>query len=101
VWFIAALAGTAALIYGLIANLPLLVALALVAPIPFALLWGQQFRAGLIAGYAFWVVVLGSLPAWLAYQVYRAIEYIAQLGLRLRSRDARTLPPPPPAFSKR
>jgi hypothetical protein len=100
VWIIAALAGSAALIYGLVANLPLLVVLALIAPIPFALLWGQQLRAGLIAGYAFWVVVLGSLPAWLAYQVYRATEYIARFMLRSR-RAPQDLPPPPPAFSKR
>jgi len=100
VWFIAALVGTAALIYGVIANLPLLVTLALVAPIPFALLWGQQFRGGLIAGYAFWLVILGSLPAWIAYQVYRAIEYIARFILSFRSTDARGLPRPA-AFSKR
>jgi hypothetical protein len=100
VWFIAALAGTAALIYGLVASLPLLVALALIAPIPFALLWGQQFRAGLIAGYAFWLVVLGSLPAWLAYQVYRAIEDIARFVLRFRFPRAERLPRPA-AFSKR
>jgi hypothetical protein len=99
-WFIAALVGTATLIYGLVTNLPLLIALALVAPIPFALLWGQQFRAGLIAGYAFWVVILGSLPAWLAYQVYRAIEYIARFVLRFRLHDAGPLPRPP-TFSKR
>jgi hypothetical protein len=76
-----------------------LVVLALVAPIPFALLWGQQFRAGLVAGYAFWLVILGSVPAWLAYQGYRAIEYIARFVLRPRFRDAAA--PPPPAFSKR
>jgi Protein of unknown function (DUF1353) len=99
VWFIAALVGTAALIYGSVTNLPLLVVLALLAPIPFALLWGQQFRAGLVAGYAFWLVILGSLPAWLAYQAYRAIEYIARSVLRSRFRDAPVQPPP--AFSKR
>jgi hypothetical protein len=101
VWFIAALAGTATLIDGLIANLPLLVALALIAPIPFAVLWGRQFRAGLIAGYAFWLVVFGSLPAWLAYQVYRAVEYVARFVLRFRGRETGALPPSPPAFSKR
>jgi hypothetical protein len=100
VWFLAALIGTAALIYGVVANLPLLVALALVAPIPFALLWGQQYRAGLVAGYAFWLVVLGSLPAWLAYQAYRAIEYLALFVLRFRYSDRVPLPRPP-AFSKR
>jgi hypothetical protein len=100
VWFIAALAGTAAFIYGLVGNLPLLLALALIAPIPFALLWGQQFPAGLIAGYAFWLVVLGSLPAWLAYQVYRAVEDIARFVLRFRFPHAERLPRPA-AFSKR
>jgi hypothetical protein len=99
VWFIAALVGTAAPIYGVVANL-LLVALALIAPIPFALLWGRQYRAGVVAGYAFWLVVLGSLPGWLAYQVYQAIEYLARFVLRIRSRDRQPLPRPR-AWSKR
>ena len=62
----------------------MLVLVAVVAPIPFALLWGRQWTAGLIAGYSFWIVVLGFTPSWVAYQLYRLAELIVQLVTRRR-----------------
>jgi uncharacterized protein DUF1353 len=100
-WFLAALAGTGLLIYGTLTGDPLLVAIALVAPIPFAGLWGRQFAAGLIAGYALWPVAFGSVPAWLAYQLYQATEQLARLVGRLRPRDKQTPLQPPKPFHQR
>jgi hypothetical protein len=83
-----------------VTGLPGVVLVALLAPVPFAALWGRQYVAGLIAGYAFWPVVAGSLPAWLAYQVYRGAEYVALGIARLWPGKAAPVAPPAP-FSKR
>jgi len=100
-WFAAALTGNALLVLGLLTGSPLAVAVALVAPVPSAALWGHQYPAGITAGYAFWFVVAGSAPAWLAYQVYRGVEWTAIPLRRLRPRN-RDIPLPPPApFDKR
>jgi Protein of unknown function (DUF1353) len=100
-WFAAALAGTGLLVYGLTGPHWLWVTVALVAPVPFAGLWGRQWRAGLIAGYAFWPVFFGSAPPFLAYQVYRAAERLASALGRLRPEPRQTVLPPPPSYSKR
>jgi Protein of unknown function (DUF1353) len=104
VWFVAALGGTVLVVVGLLSGMPWLVLAALLAPVPFAGLWGRQWSGGLVAGYAFWVVVAGSLPAWLAYQVYRASEY-AVIGIRYvfrrRPSDKPSEAPKPPPFDKR
>ena len=84
VWLAAALTGTAALVVGIVTASPMLVLVAILAPIPFALLWGRQWTAGLIAGYSFWIVVLGFTPSWVAYQLYRLAELIVQLLTRRR-----------------
>jgi len=99
-WFVAALAGTGLLLYGLTGHWPWTV-VALVAPVPFAFLWGRQWPAGLIAGYAFWPVFFGSVPGILAYQVYRGAEWVAKLvGERLPATRGTHLPAPD-RFSRR
>jgi len=98
-WFVAAVAGSIMLGLGWASHRPLLVAAALLAPVPFAALWGE-YKAGLVAGYAFWLVVFGSGPAWLAYQVYRGIEYLAVFVGRLRPRVAEQAEVPQ-SFDKR
>lgn len=100
-WLLAALAGSGLLVYGLNTGRPVLVAIALAAPIPFASLWARQWKAGLIAGYAFWPVVFGSLPPWLTYQAYRSVEYLARLLGRLRPGEKRHALPPPVPFEQR
>jgi hypothetical protein len=104
VWFAAALGGTVAVIAGLTGAGSAVTAVALVAPVPFALLWGAQWRAGLVAGYAFWLVVAGSLPAFLAYQAYRVAELVV-LGVRWLKPDNRGPDAPPlaapPKYSER
>jgi len=100
-WFAAALAGTGLLVDGLWTTNPALVAIALAAPAPFAVLWGRAWPAGLVAGYAFWVVVFGSLPGWLAYQGYRGVEYVALALRRLRRQNKGVPLPQPEPYTKR
>ena len=101
-WFAGALAGTALLVAGIVTTTWMLVLIALVAPIPFAFLWGGQWPAGLIAGYSFWIVVLGFAPSWVAYQLYRLAELVVQIVAHRRPVEAKGgEAPPPPSFSKR
>jgi hypothetical protein len=100
-WFAAALTGTGFLVWGLLQGWWWLIAVALVAPMPASLLWGRSYRAGLVAGYAFWLVVFGSAPAWLAYQAYRVIEYVALWVRRLRPGNRGRPLPPPVGYEKR
>jgi hypothetical protein len=100
-WFAVALAGTGLLVFGLWITNPALVAIALAALAPFAVLWGRAWPAGLVAGYAFWVVVFGSLPGWLAYQVYRGVEYVALAFRRLRRQHKGVPLPRPEPYTRR
>ena len=100
-WFAAALAGTGLLAYGLTGPHWLWITVAMVAPVPFAGLWGKQWQAGLIAGYAFWPVVFGSVPPFLAYQAYRLSEWLATALGKLRPKARQTPLPPPDPFGKR
>jgi hypothetical protein len=100
-WFAAAVAGTVLLVWGVRTDRPAVVAIALLAPLPSAALWGRAWRAGLIAGYAFWVVVIGSAPGWLAYHIYRLIEWVVrQLG-HLRPQAKRPALPPSQSYEER
>jgi hypothetical protein len=90
-WVLAAVTGTIAIVTGLRTGNPLLAAATVLAPLPSALLWGRQYPAGITAGYALWFVAAGAVPAWLAYQVYRGVEWavIPIRRLRPRNRTAR------------
>ena len=100
VWFAAALTGTGLLVYGLMGHWWFAVA-ALLAPVPFAFLWGRQWPAGLVAGYSFWPVLFGSLPGVLAYQFYWVVERLAKfIGERLPATRDEAFPAPKP-FPKR
>jgi hypothetical protein len=101
-WFISALAGTALLVVGLATPTWWMILVALLAPIPFSLLWAEQWPAGLIAGYSFWIVVLGFAPSWVAYQLYRVAELVVQVVAHRRPVEAKGgEAPAPPSFSKR
>jgi hypothetical protein len=64
-WGLASAVGTALLIYGLASWTLWLIAATLLGPLLGAGLWGRQFWAGVIAGYALWVVALPALTSWL------------------------------------
>jgi Protein of unknown function (DUF1353) len=75
-WGLLAVAGSAAFVAGLRDGDAALVAASLVAPAVAALLWGREYVAGVVAGYSLWWIVFGSAPAWLAYKLYQAVEWL-------------------------
>ena len=79
-WGAAALAGIGLLTDGIVAGHPGLIVVALVAPAPAALLWGNQFWAGLVGGYALPVVALPALASVLGYWAYWIIEQGVRIG---------------------
>jgi len=82
VWMLAAAAGIVALVWGLVTVDPTLVALAVLAPIPAALLWGWRQRgAGLLGGYMLWML---ALPAALNIAVYTAYSMAERVIRRVR-----------------
>jgi hypothetical protein len=98
-WGVAAVVGSVAFVRGLVERDAVAVALGLVAPAGAALLWGRRYVAGLVAGYSLWWVAFGSVPAWLAYKGYQAVEWVVY-RLRLGSHRRRGVPvglqPAPP-----
>ncbi|HMK10606.1 MAG TPA: DUF1353 domain-containing protein [Acidimicrobiales bacterium] len=101
-WFAAALAGTATLVVGIATGTWWMILVAVLAPMPFSLLWAEQWTAGLIAGYSFWIVVLGFAPSWVAYQLYRIAELVVQVVAKRRPVEAKGgAAPAPPSFAKR
>lgn len=90
-WFAAALAGVVLLALGVVATSPWLVVASLALPFLAASLWGRQFWAGVIAGYALPVVVLPAVASFAGYIVYWSIEKTVQLSRR-RMRDNRDEP---------
>jgi len=81
VWILLATTGLSSFVAGLVVGAPAVVALATVAPLPAALLWGKQYGAGLVASAtAIWVLpptVLGAVGFW----VYAVLERLIGLVL--------------------
>lgn len=88
-WASASLAGTALLCWSMWHHHWLLALTAAVAPLPGALLWGRRnWRQGLLAGYAVWLVAIPALASFVAYGVY----YVCEAALRM-SRLLTGVPP--------
>lgn len=104
-WGLAALVGTVALVAGAARGSLGVMLAALLAPIPAAALWGRQFGAGLIAGYAVWWALIGAVPAYVAYKLYQAVEGLVWLVRRGRHAQAGkppvTRPPTPVPYDER
>lgn len=94
-WAIGALCGMALLVAGLITLNPWWVLGSLVAPLFASALWGERFRAGMIAGYALPPVVFPALGALVGYGIYWSVEQAVRLiQAALPARSLEELPPP-------
>jgi Protein of unknown function (DUF1353) len=94
-WGVMAVAGLTLLVVGLVTLTPWLVLLALVGPAAGAVLWGRQYAAGLIAGYALPVVALPAGASLAGYWVYWLAEQATKLIRQRRKRNqGKTLPEP-------
>lgn len=96
VWALAALAGVATLIWTALIPHPLAV-VPLLAPLPFALLWGRrEFVAGVVGGYTLWFISLPTVINFLAYGAYWTMENIVRLLVWIGTAGARRRAKPPP-----
>ena len=104
VWALAAAVGTGALVIALAQQLWAVAAVALTAPVAASALWGGQWPAGVIAGYAVWWVLVGAIPSWIAYKLYQGVEglvWLARWRPRRAGAPARDVPPAPVPFDQR
>lgn len=84
-WGLAALAGTALLVASVVLGAPLLAVAAIVAPAIAALLWSRrEYPAGLIAGYALWVVVIPGVASFAGYGAYWLAEHVVRMLRRTK-----------------
>ncbi len=95
-WALAAVAGIAVFVVGATSGNLALAALAAVAPVPFALLWGEAAPAGLIAGYGVLVVGPPTIGVLAGYGVYWVIEWVAVWLLSARPGGEPGVPRPTP-----
>ena len=96
-WGVAAAAGMGLLVWGLATGEPAAVAAALLLPVSASLLWGRQWPAGLIAGYAVPVVAVPAVASLAGYWCYWLVETAVKSGRRLlRHNRDKALPDPIP-----
>lgn len=104
-WLVLALAGTVVLGASVAQGWWVLAIVALVAPVPAAALWGRQFGAGVIAGYAVWWALMGAVPAWVAFKLYQVVELLPWALLIRRHRRSAVptseAPPAPTSYESR
>lgn len=99
-WGACSLLGMGSLIQGAVRRRPTQVAVALVAPLPAAALWGRQWRAGIVAGYAVWFVLVPTATSLAGYSAYWSAEAALRAGRRLLARRGDPEPPGPVPFSE-
>lgn len=79
IWLALAAVGIVTLAVGIVGRDPLLLATALAAPLPAALLWGpRRARAGVIGGYTLWLVTLPAVVNVTAYGLYEVLERLVR-----------------------
>ncbi len=84
VWALCAFAGTWLLVQGVTHQNGEQVAVALLGPLVTCPLWGRQYWAGVVGGYALWVVLVPAGTAIGAYYlIYWPIEQLVRLGRKL------------------
>lgn len=96
-WLVIALVGTGAFVRGAISGQWDLVLVAMVAPVPAALLWGRDHVAGLVASYALLVVGPPAVACVVGYAMYWSVEQIVRfLRMPLKHNRGVELPQPTP-----
>ncbi len=95
-WGLAAVTGIALFVLGATGGNLALSAIAAVAPVPFALLWGEEAPAGLIAGYGVLVVGPPTVGVLIGYGVYWVVEWMAVWLLSARPGGEPGVPRPTP-----
>ena len=101
VWTTLAALGIVALTVALVTTNVPLATVAVVAPVPAALLWGwRQRAAGLLGGYTLWLVALPAVLNLAVYSAYSVTERVIRL-LRLRRPGPKTQVTLPPPYSAR
>jgi hypothetical protein len=79
VWAVAAAGGIVLLVAGATTGTPVLVGLALAGPALASPLWGAQWKAGLLGGYALPLIAVPALAALVGYVPYWALEKAVQV----------------------
>lgn len=94
-WALAAAAGMVLLGWGVATGEAVAVAVALAAPVPAAALWGRQFWAGVVAGYALPAVAVPAATTFVFYCLYWVVEEAVRVGRRVLPQNrGEDLPPP-------
>ncbi len=96
-WAIGSVIGSVVLVLGPSNQWWPAVIVALLAPLPAALLWGAaNWRAGALAGYAAWLIGLPALATALGYGIYWIAEQLLR-PIAARASGQRVADAPPPA----
>ncbi len=85
-WFVAFVLGTAMLVTAAMVGDLVLLGIALAAPFVGALLWGRQYRAGVVASYMAVFVAAPTLLGATSFLLYRIAEWVVLRLPRSRSR---------------
>ena len=84
-WVIASIGGMIAFLYGLATGNTTIAIVAALAPFVFAVLWGRQYAAGIVAAYSAPWILPPTLFALGGYGVYLVLEFI--IGVFTTSRS--------------
>lgn len=94
-WAAMAAAGIGLLVVGFATGTPLMIVVALLGPAVGALAWGDQYWAGVVAGYALPVVALPALTSLLGYGAYWVVEQsVKVIRQQFKQNKAKELPGP-------
>jgi Protein of unknown function (DUF1353) len=100
-WAILGALGTLVLVLGLVRFSPLLIVVALLAPLAGAALWGRHYWAGVIGGYSLWVVATPAIASLAGYGAYWLVERAVRNIRNLLPQNKDVELPKPVGFSEK